>query len=72
MECENGCPFLLYVSKDGPNPKLSVRTLVLKHKSYRILSNLRASAKFLSKQYKQEIMEMYYYKVKDLEQDVEK
>ena len=72
VKCEDGCPFLLYVSKDGCNPRLAVKTLVPKHNWYRILSNSRASAKFLAKLHKQKILEKRDYKVKDLKQDVEK
>ena len=52
VKCEDECPFLVYVSKDGFNPGLVVKTLVLEHNCYRISSNLRASAKYLAKLYK--------------------
>ena len=44
VKCEDGCPFLLYVSKDGSNLGLVVKTLVREHKCYRIFKNLRAYA----------------------------
>ena len=45
VKCEDGCPFLLYLSKDGSNPDLVVKTLVPTHNCYRIFKNPRASAK---------------------------
>ena len=68
-KCEDRCPFLLYVNKDGSNPLLAVNTLVLEHKYYRIFSNQRAAAKFLAKLYKKLFLEKHNYKVKDQKQD---
>ena len=31
VKCKDGCPFLLYVSKDGSNAKLIVKTFVPMH-----------------------------------------
>ena len=52
VKCEDECPFLVYVSKDGFNPGLVVKTLVPKHNCYRLSSNLRTSTKYLAKLYK--------------------
>ena len=57
MKCEDECPFLLYVRKDGSNPGLAVKTLVPKHKCYKNFNNPREYAKFLAKLYKQNFLE---------------
>ena len=73
MKCDNGCPFLLYVSKDGSNLRLVVKTLVPKHNCYRIFSKPRVSTKFSTKLYKNFFfLEKHDYRVKDLKQDAEK
>ena len=72
VRCEDECPLKLYVSKDCCNLGLVVKTFALEHKCYRIFSNLRASAMFLTKLYKQIFLEKHDYKAKDLKQDVEK
>ena len=48
VKCEDGCPFLLYLSKDGSNPSLVVKTLVPKHNCYRTFKNPRASTKIIA------------------------
>ena len=49
-----------------------MKTLVSQRNCYRIFSNPRAFAKFLTKLYKQNFLENHHYKVKDLKQDAEK
>ena len=46
---EEGCPFLLYISKDGDNPGLAVKTLQAQHRCYRHFSLPSASYSFLTK-----------------------
>ena len=49
VKCENVCPCLLYLSKDGSNPSLVVKTLVPKHNYYRIFKNPRVFVQILAK-----------------------
>ena len=62
VKCEDGCPFLLYVSKDGSNLRLVVKTLVPKHNRYRIFNNPRDFSKFFAKLYKQKNLEKHITK----------
>ena len=48
VKCEDGSHFLLHISKDGSNPSLVVKTLVVEHNCYRIFKNPRASAKLIA------------------------
>ena len=66
VKCEDGCPFLLYLSKDGSNPSLVVKTLVPEHNCYRIFKNLTASLKIIAMLFKQKILNKHDYKLKTL------
>lgn len=69
--CQDGCPFVLYASKDGSNPGMMVKTLNLEHRCSRVLKNPRASVKWLASYFKSKVQEKPQYKVKDMKKDVE-
>ena len=69
VKCQDQCPFVLLVSKESSNPGLVVKTLVPDHNCYRIFTNLRASATYLTQHYKTRILKNHNYKVKDMKKD---
>ena len=71
VKCEDGCPFLLYVIKDGSNPGLELKTLVPEHNCYRIFKNPRAFAKIIALLFNQKILKRHDYKLKALKHDAE-
>ena len=68
---EEGCPFLLYISKDGDNPGLAVKTLQAQHRCYRHFSLPSASYSFLAKHFKNRIYKNPAYRVVDMKDEVE-
>ena len=72
IKCEDGAFFFFFfLSKDGSNLKLVVKTLIQDHNYYRIFTNLTCIKKFLAYHYKGKIMAKRDYKVKDLRKEVE-
>ncbi|CAH9147612.1 unnamed protein product [Cuscuta epithymum] len=69
---EVNCPFNLYISKDGKNPDLAVKTLVNEHKCYRHYSLSIASASWLAKYFKDRIYQCPKYTAKMMKHDAEK
>ena len=70
---EDGCPFLLFVSKGSSNPSLTIKALVEEHNHpfQRILPSKACTARFLAKHFKNKILQTPKYKVKDLKKDAE-
>lgn len=70
-QCQKGCPFVLYASRDGRNPGLKVKTLLMEHKCTRVFKNPRASMKWVSLYFKRKVQERPEYKVADMKKDLE-
>ncbi|KAH6767404.1 hypothetical protein C2S52_018387 [Perilla frutescens var. hirtella] len=68
---EKGCPFMLFISKDGRNPGLVVKRLMNEHKCFREFKIPQASASFLANHYKEKIQRNPNYRVKDMKDDAE-
>lgn len=68
---EKGCPFTLFISKDGRNPGLVVKTILNEHKCFREFKIPQASARFLARTYKEKIQRNPNFRVKDMKDDAE-
>ncbi|KAK1392488.1 hypothetical protein POM88_011544 [Heracleum sosnowskyi] len=71
VKCEKGCPFSLFVSKDGNQPGLRVKTFLEEHNCFRIFNNARCSTRFIASHFKSRILNRVDYKVKDMKSDAE-
>ncbi|CAH9125380.1 unnamed protein product, partial [Cuscuta epithymum] len=69
---EVSCPFNLYISKDGKNQGLAVKTLINEHKCFRHYSLNTASASWLAKYFKDKIYKNPKYTAQMMKDDAEK
>ena len=66
---EEGCPFHLFMSKDGENPGLAVKTLHLEHRCYRDFALSSASYNWLAKNFKDIIYKNPSFKLTDMKDE---
>ena len=64
-----GCPFMVFISKDGKNGGMSVKTLNPEHNCFRVFKNSRATASFLANYFKEHIYKNPRNKVKDMREE---
>ena len=68
---ESTCPFVLYISQDGRNPGLVVKTYKPEHTCFRTFKIPQASASWLAKYFKDKIYRNPAYKIADMKTDAE-
>ncbi|XP_028784393.1 uncharacterized protein LOC114740415 [Neltuma alba] len=69
--CQDGCPFLLYASRDRMNVGFQVKTLCYEHRCARVYKNPRASVRWLANHFKEKVQEMPQFKVSKMKKEVE-
>ena len=62
------CNFTVYISKDGDNPGLVVKTLQTEHSCFRTFDNPCASASFLCKYFRNRITKQPEITIKEIQQ----
>ena len=72
-KCKNdsNCPFVVFVSQDGRNPGLVVKTYKPEHTCYRNFKIPQASAEYLAKYFKEKIYRNRAYKIAGMKTDYE-
>ncbi|XP_048228242.1 uncharacterized protein LOC125369516 [Ricinus communis] len=68
---EESCPFVLFISKDGKNLGLAVKTLIPEHRCFRDFLLPSATARFLANYFKDRIYKNPSIKIKQMKDDAE-